>query len=569
MSNSFGNSSRNRTMSKASASPAPNVNFQADNIRNAQRHERLRDMMTAKIAKVVEHGTNKGAVVTKQRRQADGDGGTLGALTAQEVDYVRNEVDLLLHTGDASEASLNRIAMQVRMMAENRKRGGSSGTGPAPLPPLKPRVPSSTTNYSDAPESHAPTASAANKRDSRKPGAAGLQDARVSVHAYATSTSNPLNPAGSLHPASPPRNKFKDVTPERIARSKEFYAEDGFDPWALMMEKDKEAFCNEIVMQRRANRQKEDEQRIVLDQQVKRRVDKKQQLIDEERARAKEEAALIKEYELREQKQKQEIKKKHEAEKKMLEEQVVMSKARKLEEKRVYQEEERKRAEDIQRAIQQEKETVIEEKRAVRIEREKFHEFNKANKDVHRIQKEKEAQEDHKLQQQFLEKLGKEERDRDEALARLHERMTRQAEMAHKIQSKWQEKSADDERKATDFAAKKAAAEEAVERGKREKEEREKLKLRQALALQVMDKEQRKAKAREEFLSYRKVFAKEVEAAQQDEVERRHIQKRKLDEQRALLEAQLKEKEKIKAVTMTEAEKQINNRLLEKAAGRR
>ena len=551
---------------KGHASPAPNASFQSDRIRNAQRHERLRDMMTTKIAKMVEHGTNKGAVVTKQRKQSDNDGGTLGALTQQEVEYVRNEVDLLLHTGDATEGSLNRIAMQVRMMADTRKKGGGSG-----IPQPKPRIPSSASNYSQvaseaAPSTSVPAASTAVKRDSRKPGAAGLQDARVSVHAYATSTSNPLNPAGSLQPSSPPRNKFKDVTPERVARTKQFTTEDPFDPWALLQEKEKEAFCNEIVMQRRATRKKEDEQREVLDQQVQRRMMKKQELIQEERARAREEAKLIKEYEDQEFKRKMEIKKKHEEEKRMLEEQAALSKQRKLEEKLSYQDEERKRALAIQKAIELEKEALIEEKRAVRQEREKFHEFNKANKDIHRIQKEKEAKEDHRLQQEFLAKLAKEEGEREEALAKLHERMTRQAEMAHKMQTKWQEKSSDDERKAREFAAKKAAAEEAEERAKREREELQKIKLRQALALQVKDKEEKKAKAREEFLSYKKVFSKEVEAAQQDELQRRLLHKKKIEEQRALLEAQLKEREKIKVVTMTEAEKQINSRLLEKAA---
>lgn len=469
-------------------------------------------MMVSKIAKMIEHGTNRQAVATKQRRQVDdGLGGTLGSLTDQEIMFVRSEVDRLIQAGDASEASLNRIAMQVRVAAK----------GALPQAKSKPTL--------EGPPTQKVTRSAPEALP-------------------------------SLNSSKHDRSSF---LPDALAAAKEFYAEDGVDPWAVMYEKDKEEYNKEIIAQRRANRKKEAEQRDYLDKQVQARVEVKKRLVEEEHARAKEDLRQVKMYEEQEQKAKEAIRRKHEVEKKMFEEQLALSKARKAQESQKRREEEQAVAAEIQQGIVEEKKVLSERKAAGRAEVAKFAQQNFANKDQYRIQKAKDAEEDARLQQAFLDKLAKEEKTREENLLKLHERMTRQMEMAHTIQKTMQEKSADDERKAEIYATEKAAREEAARKAAADKAALEKMKLRQALALQVLEKEQRQAKLRADDLSYKSVFNKEVEESQRAELERRAADRQRITKQKEILDQQMKIRSNQKHVVMSEAERQLNAKRIE------
>eukprot|EP00744_Colponema_vietnamica_P008770 GILI01012503.1.p1 GENE.GILI01012503.1~~GILI01012503.1.p1 ORF type:complete len:504 (-),score=116.79 GILI01012503.1:83-1594(-) len=486
-------------------------------IRTAQRQERLRDMMVSKIAKLIEHGTNRQAIATKQRRQVDdGFGGTLGSLTDQEISFVRSEVDRLIQAGDASEASLNRIAMQVRVAAK----------GPLPQ----------TTKSKSMAEMLA--------------GSAAQKAPRV-------------NAVESLPSLNTSKVERPVISPDTLAATKEFYVEDGIDPWSVMYDKDKEEYNKEIIAQRRSNRKKESEQREFLDKQVQARQSVKKRLIEEEHTRAREDQRQIKMYEEQEQRAKEAIRRKHEVEKKMFEEQLALSKARKAMEEQTRREEEQLVAADIQQGIVEEKKIITERKIAGRAEVARFAQLNFANKDNYRIQKAKDADEDARLQQAFLDRLAKEEKAREDNLIKLHERMTRQMEMAHTIQKTMKEKSSDDERKANIYAAQKAAKEEAAQKAASEKVALEKMKLRQALALQVLEKEQRQAKLRTDDLSYKAVFNKEVEESQRTELERRAADRMRITKQKEILDSQMSIRNSQKHVVMSEAERQFNAKRLE------
>ena len=469
-------------------------------------------MMVSKIAKMVENGTNRQALVSKQRRQQDDRmGGTIGSLTDKEIRFVRLEVDRLIHTGDASEASLNRIAMQVRVAA----KGSLDAHKSRPL------------HETNGRESH---------------------------------SSSQVETLPSLNTSKAGRHL---LTPTALASKKEFYAEDGLDPWSLLCEKDKEDFSNEVINQRRSNRKKEIEQREYLDRQVRERSDAKKRLIHEERERAKEDQRQVLIWEEQAQAAKEAAKRKAEAEKRMFDEQLALSKAKKSLAEKQRREEEQRIAAEIQQGIQEEKRLALDRKNAAREEVARFAQTNFENKDNYRIQKAKAADEDARLQQAFLERLAKEEKAREENLLKLHERMSRQMEMAHTIQKTMAEKSAEDERKAAQYASQKEAKELASERAASERVALEKMKLRQALALQVLERDERAAKLKADDHAYKAVFRQEVEEAQRAEVERRVADRQRISRQRDILDAQMRLRSTQKHVVMSEAERQLNAKRLE------
>lgn len=478
--------------------PAP-----SDRVKLAQRHERLRDLMAAKVLKLV------GRKVTDGERQ-----------------FINHELDMMINRGDAAESSLAHVAAHVRAMT----------------PSAQEKHAQKHRRTDDSRSQVSSVAAAARKADS--------EVARV-----------PPKPA-SLTPHDVVAAS-EEPSQHRIPRPADVHAD---DLWAKIADKQAEEFHREIIVQRRHTKQREAEQRDFLDSQVairKRReaeakIDSRKFVVEEERQRQ----------------QWAEEEKKIEAMKKQRFAEEKKSRDAQLEEarKRRAVEEAKRKIEDEEAAKkvveQYHKEQEALKQRRVRAREEvvKAQEFNQQFKSMKQREKEKERDIDLKHQRMYLDRLAKEEADREAALVKMQEKQRHQQQIAFQLQETNAEKAVEDERKAQDYLAKREAAYEDEQRKKREKAESEKIKQKQYLMLQMVQREEERKAQREAVLAERRAVQLQVEAEERKEQEKRLATKQKQQAHRDDIAHQIEvSQSRHRTVFMTDQEKLLNQPLLRTA----
>lgn len=457
---------------------------QVDRIRNAQRHERLRELMATKVERLSK--TN---------------------LTDKQREFIRHEVDLLIHNGDASESSLHRVAASLRVFSE---RPQPSSTTPQPTTK---RAPS---DFS--------------KRATEKP------------------TVSPLESADAAHRRQNPSEAHAD------------------DVWAHLSKRDAEEFAREQLEHRKLLKRKENEQRNFLETQVNRRTEMKMQRAEEERQEAARDKEQVRIWQIEEQRKKDDLRNRLANERQMRDDQLRLAKEKKARDETSRREEDLRQAEQIRDAIRKEEEQNELKKLKTKEEVAKFQAINRMHEEEKQREREREAEMDKVHQRQHLERLAKQEQERDEALAKMHEKQRHQQTMATQMQASVAEKAADDERKAKEYALKKEQQEAAEAQRKADKQSQEKTKIKQYLAMQLLERENQRAEERARQERLREQMKRDVESAEREEYMRNLRRKEKQDYQRQLLEQQMTEKSTSAPVFMTDEERRLNAKLIDRAS---
>ena len=475
----------------------------ADRLRQIQRHERLRELMCAKVEKMATKGLAHAALSDKQK------------------EFIQHEVDLLIHSGDARESCLERIATSLKVFVEPPRKTQSAlevKTASAKL-----AVPTTSSK---------PAAPAEDKKKVAKPSSVSALDD---------------------HETSADRRR---VVPPSVVHAD--------DVWAELCHRDVEEYNCSLAAQRRVVKKKEEEQRQFLEAQVERRRQLRVAAHEEELRQAKLEEEQRKVFEAEEIKKKELVKQKLAAEKKLRDEQLAHALERKMREEVAKKLENEAQAKQAQ--VECAKETELQNAKRLKQKEEvlKFQEINKVFEEMKSQQRQKEADYDKEQQRLYLEKLAKQERDRDEALVKLFEKQKKQGQIASEMAASVLVKAAEDERKAQEYTAKKEAERLAALKRKQDKEEQEKMKVKQTLALQILEKEQVRLHQRDELLHQREEIKKEVQQAMQQERQRAAMEKMKKERQRALLEEQIDARSQSRIVHMSEDERKLNAKLIEK-----
>ncbi|CUG88238.1 Hypothetical protein, putative [Bodo saltans] len=432
-------------------------------------------------------------------------------LNAQQREFIRSEVDLLIHNGDASESSLHRVAASLRVFA-------------------------------DRPQAVAPPSR-------RSPSENGISikknDAKPSINA-AASKATAVNESSTARRPPPSEVHAGDV-------------------WAHLSKRDAEEFAKEQLEHRKLLKRKEDEQRNFLEAQVQRRTEIKLRHEEDERAKAAIEMEQVRLWQIEELKKKDEVKKKLADDRQQRDEQLRLAKEKKAREEILRREDDERQAAAIREAIRKEEE--LNEVKRIRQKEEvaKFHAINKMHEDAKQRERDREAEMDKVHQKLYLERLAKDERERDQSLAKMHEKQRHQQTMATQMQASVAERAADDERKAKEYASKKEAQAAEEARKKAERQDQEKTKIKQYLAMQILEREQKQDEERDRQEKLRLQMKQDVEAAERAEHERLLLRKQKQDHQRVLLEQQMTERENQRPVYMTDEERRLNAKLIDKA----
>ena len=470
----------------------------SDKQKVAQRHQRLRDLMVTKVEKMITHGTDK-------------------KLTDAQREFVVQEVDLLLHSGDARESSLQRIATQLRVL--NPTAAPRAATQPVPT-------------------------------------------AEKEKHHHHHKTSKAVENAAAATPeAANGKSIDEEGSKRRIRLPQEVHSG---DLWAKMAEVDVLDYNREIVEARRIAKKKYEEQCRFLDQQVAKRKEVEQRLVVEEKEVAKEVERQRELWEQEAKKLEESRKERFVQERRQRDEQLEQARLRKVREAEVLKKEDKVLAEKLRLEAIKEQEVNQQRKLKAREEVARAQEFNRQFKEGRAQQLAKDVELDKEHQRMSVERLEKQEREREEALLKMQERQKRQHIMAARMETSVAEKAAEDEKKAQAYMDRVTAEQQQEEQKKLEKQAAEKLRMRQYLNLQILEREKARAKELEEVEKLREQSKRLAEEEERREREKRLVEKQKALLHRKDIEAQMERRSQIHEVFMSEKEKQLNSKILSK-----
>jgi hypothetical protein len=507
----------------------------ADRVRLAQRHEKLRDLMTDKVVERV------GRRVSEAERE-----------------YIAQEVDMLIHRGENSDAALTTIASHVRHL--------TPASSQVSAPPTKDRIRDHNAKPAAAPPPYARTRDSAPSTvvEAARAADAYIKQQQQQLQQQQKQQSRKLPPGLTPELMAALENSDAQASTQRRLQDPTDAHRD--DLWARMAEKDVEQHNRELLEERRRAKKLEDEQRAYLDQQIALRerkvvatkVDEQKFVVEEQRQKKLWEEDI----------------KKKEAEKKRRFAEEKASRDAQLDAARQRKaiEEARRRQEDAEAAVRDreayEKEQELIKERKVRAKEDvvKAQQFNKHFEEVRTTEKSKEKAKDLEHQRLFLERLRKQDEERELALVKMHEKQRHQQQIAYQMQAGYETKAADDERKALEHKRKREAEELAREREVAEKAAAQKVKQRQYLMLQMIEREEGRKKDREDMETQKRRIEAELDAAERKEAERLLVTKKRNEDHRKAIEGQIVASEaRHRPLYMSEAEKRLNSPILRKA----
>jgi hypothetical protein len=431
----------------------------------------------------------------------------------------------MLHRGDATDGSLNLVANQVRSIAAGAGRAKTTKRA-TPTPST------SNANYG--------TVAAARKADSDVSKMPALKAKKTDIDAVLDES----------HVASPPRKPRDDPSQNM---------------WAKMAKRDAEEYHHDIVTYRRSLKRKEAEQRVYLDQQVKVRKDAVVVARDAEGIFAVEEDRQRVAWEADEIKIEAIKKKRHVDEKKSRDEQLVDMKQRRAREVIV------RRVADEQSAVRdrdgyvKEQELIKERRIHARVEVAKAQSFNQEFKLVKAAEKEKERLQDIEHQRMFLERLAQQEGVRELTLVKMQEKQKVQQQIAFQLQSTVADRAAIDEVKANEYYYKLQAKHDAEEASKKAHVEAEKIKHKQYLTVQMIEREERRKAERDQVIESRQDVLKELAKSERKQHETIVKSKEKAQQHRHAIEDQIVSHAARHELAMTDTERKLNNSRLRKS----
>ena len=190
-------------------------------------------------------------------------------------------------------------------------------------------------------------------------------------------------------------------------------------------------------------------------------------------------------------------------------------------------------------------------------------EYNAEQRAMKEREKQKECDLDRQLHMEYINKLEKQEKERERSLKKLYDRQHRQIQAGSKMAAGLAERALEDERRAVTEQKKMFEKASKAEELKNSQIAREKENIKSYLAQQIHDKEARKLQERQELAGLKESLMADVRAAESQEREQRMLKRVKNVENRAAIEKQILGKHRPETQeAMTSNERRINKQLL-------
>eukprot|EP01063_Lacrimia_lanifica_P023852 TRINITY_DN3163_c3_g1_i1.p1 TRINITY_DN3163_c3_g1~~TRINITY_DN3163_c3_g1_i1.p1 ORF type:complete len:499 (+),score=228.67 TRINITY_DN3163_c3_g1_i1:53-1549(+) len=473
--------------------------------KSERRMHHLRELMVQKVTRLYKSKTGK-------------------KITPSKLDTINNELDALLAHHNPSDNDLNKI---VQLLMRNSKDSGSaSHISQAPA--------SSVGMMRDDAPSVIGSAVAVNKQAATPP--QGGQRAQI--------PRRPMLPASGAAAFNQRAKQIQD------------------DMWAKLSKKDVSEFERDETRRKMVRRDRMMEQRRALDEQVQYNVSRKRQEEEEEQRNVQIEAKKVEEWKQEMAVEDKKRKEAYETEKMERDAQLQdLDRRRAAEEEHKRMEEERI-ASVIRTELEAEQQQAVEKKMKAKESVAKFMQYNAEQRALKDHQKEKENELDRDLHKMYIDRLEKQEKEREDALRKLYDRQTFRAMQGSKLAAGWSEKAAEDERR--------AAREQELLLQKVQNEEKarvqaitsEKEKIKKCLAQQIADKERRRMEEKHEWMSLREHIANDVKKAEVQEKDRLCAKRRREVENKKAIQEQIRAKAQQPNSAMSREEMRINKELL-------
>eukprot|EP00760_Papus_ankaliazontas_P010888 PhM_4_TR1455/c0_g1_i1/m.8870 len=339
---------------------------------------------------------------------------------------------------------------------------------------------------------------------------------------------------------------------------------DKVDLWAQIVQDDVVQFDKEQMQHRSEVRQRMGNQREHLDSQIQQIKVNKHKALEQEKVFAEQQKKQLDTWNKDVEKAEQARREQLEMEKRIRDEQMKALAERK------HREAEQRRREDeqvlakIKQDMQREQELQMKRKEQAAVEMKKFAEFNAQQKQEKVRRQLEEIEVDKKHQALFLQKLEKQEWEREEALRKLYERQTKQIVLATKMSEGMNERSREDEIRAAKEQERISQREAELDKKRQEKTQAEKRKLQHYLALQVREKDKQRGEERHTIEDDRRRMQAELAEAEEKERSRKAALRQKEEVYRRQVEDQMKERREDSMRGMSAQEYKLNAKLLQK-----
>eukprot|EP01064_Diplonema_japonicum_P005614 TRINITY_DN13737_c0_g2_i1.p1 TRINITY_DN13737_c0_g2~~TRINITY_DN13737_c0_g2_i1.p1 ORF type:complete len:498 (+),score=143.42 TRINITY_DN13737_c0_g2_i1:81-1496(+) len=334
------------------------------------------------------------------------------------------------------------------------------------------------------------------------------------------------------------------------------------DMWARLSKKDQQDYEVEEAKRKKKTKERMLEQRKALDEQIRQQQVRKQWEHEEEEKVHKMEATKLEswkvEMELEEKKRKQASV----LEKRDRDEQLKDLDRRKRAEEDLKKREEADIAKKIQTELEAEQQATVAKRLKAKDDIAKFMSYNAEQRQIKTSMKDKEMEEDRELHKMYVEKLEKQEREREESLRKLYARQSKQVALGSRIAAGLAERAAEDERRAAEEQRRMLEKVQNEEKRRQLAIVTEKEKIKMYLAQQIHEKERRKQQEKDDLVNLRDRMMADVKISEEQEKEKASMKRAKEVKNRCAIEDQIRTKHACTQEAMSNQERRINRQLL-------
>ena len=334
------------------------------------------------------------------------------------------------------------------------------------------------------------------------------------------------------------------------------------DMWARMLKRDVEDWQQETQATRSVRKQRMEEQKVALDRQIEAAHSLRIKQAEQDKVYAKQLAVQLEEWNHEQVKQDEQRKMTYIVEKKTRDDQLHVMRTKKAVDDNQRKLEDEQIIKKLREDIKQEQLERQQQKMKARQEVHRYIEVNKAQNQAKERVIRDEAEMDRLHQLHHMEKLELQEKERSEAMKKIHAKQTRQTHIAQQLAASIGERAAEDERRAVTEQRKKMDEMQKCEQVKEERVLSEREKMRNYLFQQIADKEKVRIAKLKKQVEEKEDLQKELQIAEQQETDRRKSKKQKDMQHRKHIESQIQEKQSRKEVIMSDTEKRLNLRRL-------
>eukprot|EP00756_Hemistasia_phaeocysticola_P040729 Hpha_TRINITY_DN16880_c1_g1::TRINITY_DN16880_c1_g1_i1::g.148743::m.148743 len=465
------------------------------------------------------HNHLKSLVVMKIRKMYQKSGGK----TWGEGDFAERQVEALLKNGKVEDGDLHRIAQQM-LHSQHQAPKTSNNVHKKRLP-------------------HPP---------SSKVQASVVSTAlRTGVSGAGAAVGGEGDPSVVTADPSPLRDRLR--------------AQCSADDWARMLMADVEEYHTQNKAKKQTQLDRMKQQRTALDLQVAEQkvlqtqaIQREQKYADEERAQRelwREETARME-------------KKKRDAltqEKRLRDEQLQRRCEQRLRDQDAKRDEEARQAQRLKDELKQEQEERAQHRERVRAEVQRSMQYNEAQKAVRIKLQREEAAEDAEHQRMYLDKLKKQEQEREDALRKIYARQSKQSGLAEQLHENVRQRAQEAERRAENEAKAQMDKQARVEEERHQRQAAEKAVMKQYLAQQINEKVSHRQRSLQQRVMERQALTNDIRVAEEEEIRRREARRERERAHKRDIEQQIAAKTSRPLVVMSDTERQLNNTKLKKA----